>query len=107
MRLLASIAIAPDVAVRESSKGAPEIHYCERIEGFETFLNCFERGGTVDVMELFGGEAGVMKPVIKRGLRSGGNVDLVTHWNLLNPEHVRQFVRFRCLLKPAVLIMAM
>ena len=58
-------------------------------------------------MELFGGEGGVLRLSVRRGLRGGGNVDLRTHWNLLNPRHLAMFVELHCALRPEVLIMAM
>ena len=67
----------------------------------------FERNPSkVDVMELFGGEAGVIRLCLKRGLSSGGNVDLKTQWNLLDDRHFEAFIKLHDKLRPAVVIMA-
>ena len=85
-----------------------DVRYCKGIEDVESFVSLFKRHPScVDVMELFGGEAGVLRLSVRRGLRSGGNIDLVTHWNLLNPRHVKEFEKLHKKLKPEVLIMAM
>ena len=60
----------------------------------------------IDVVELFGGNAGVFKVVVTRGLAAGDNFDLVTGWNLLRTEHLAEFFRYPKRRKPNVVIMA-
>ena len=69
-------------------------HYCNTFDDFYGFTTLFKKhAAQVDVLELFGGEAGVIKICLRRGLSSGGNVDLRTQWNLLTPRHVEAFER--------------
>ena len=46
------------------------------------------REGT-DVFELFGGEGGVLKASVRRGLKAGANFDLTTSFDLHNPSHIQ------------------
>ena len=51
-----------------------------------TLPSRLRRRHPADALEPFGGQGGVMKLCVRRGLRGGGNVDLTTNWNLLDPS---------------------
>ena len=72
-------------------------------------LEYFERlnNHRVDIVELFGGEGGVLNRCLKRGLTSGGNIGLVTSWGLLRPDHLRALYSLYDKLRPRVVVMAM
>ena len=57
------------------------------ISEFVAHLSRPELPGTVDVMELFGGDGGVGKLCSRRRPRRGENVDLVIGYDLTNEEH--------------------
>ena len=61
------------------------------VDDLDSFLTSDANLGTVDVMEIFGGEGGVGHLAIRRRLKSGGNIDLVTGHDPL-PKDVQEAV---------------
>ena len=47
---------------------------------------CYGRNNSVDLLELCGGEGRISQVAFSRGLKSGGNLDLVTGCDLGSPE---------------------
>ena len=73
----------------------PRSHVIE-IEGLMTYLAQPHLQGSVDVVEIFGGESGVGKLCIRRRLRRGDNVDLVAGFDLTqegNQMIVEQYIK--------------
>ena len=58
----------------------------------------------VDVIQLFGGEGGVLKIAIRRNLVTGQNFDIVTGFDLRNRDHEKALYEYIELCKPMVVI---
>ena len=58
-----------------------------------------------DLLEVFGGEAGVTRIAVRKRLVSGGNFDLVTGCNLLDKNQREALFRLIKSLSPLVVIM--
>ena len=63
-------------------------------------------GPRIDVMEIFGGEAGVSRLLIRRHYRVGANYDLVCGYDLSQPTHVQSMWRYIHRHRPSVIIAA-
>ncbi len=68
------------------------------------FLSKEERCG-VDLLEIYGGEAGVTKLAIRRRLRTGANMDIVSGVDLTKQEHARRLLEYIDVHKPFVVVM--
>ena len=55
---------------------------------------CYGKHNKVDLIELCGGEGRISKVVIRRGLESGGNLDLVTGCDLGDPSTQRAVIHY-------------
>ena len=76
---------------------------CEDI--FKLVYATHTRRGAIDVMEIFGGKAGVCQISVRKGLSSGGNWDLTTGINLSSKSEVQMLIDFVHKHAPKVLVM--
>ena len=60
--------------------------------------------GDLEVLEIFGGEGGTSKVALRRRLRTGQNVDVVTGTDLTVPESVRRPEAYISHHKPLIVI---
>ena len=52
------------------------------------------KDSSIDVLEIFGGEGGVTRCAVRRRLKCGTNVDLITGVDLTCPEQVRKLLLY-------------
>ena len=72
---------------------------------FECFLSHMQRlPSGVDVMEIFGGEGGVTRVAVRRRLKTGKLVDVITGDNLTNRDTVQKMLELIHTIKPLVIV---
>ncbi len=70
----------------------------------EAFMALPQHSGDLEILEIFGGEAGTSKVALRRRLRTGKNVDVVTGTDLTVPDNVRQLEAYISRHKPLIVI---
>ena len=75
------------------------------IEELNSYLVKPEVSGTVDIVEIFGGESGVGKLCLRRRLRRGVNFDLVIGFDLTKESHQKEVERYIADHKPLVVVL--
>ena len=71
------------------------------------YLSRSDMAGTVDVMELFGGESGVGRLCVRRRLVGGVSFDIVAGFDLTKKEHQEDVLKCVIDFKPLVIVMGL
>ena len=81
---------------------AKEIHVDSKV----WYQKLDQQRGDVDILEICGGAAGVSRLAVRRRLKSGGNLDLVTGVDLSSQSAVDDLMTYLETHKPLVVVMA-
>ena len=72
----------------------------------EAYVALNTTGTSIDVMELFGGEGGVTRIAVRRNLKSGGNLDIVSGYDLSSTAEQNLLFAYIRKFKPLCIVMA-
>ena len=85
---------------------SPAVNTFDTLTSALCFLQITANVGQDDLVEVFGGEGGVTRLAIKRKLKSGGNLDLVSGCDLSKQSDIQTLLKYLRKAKPLVVVLA-